>query len=114
MRNLFQNTKICNERSLLLSDQIPYLLCSDGGLKNNRSRFGLIIQRNNEILFENQCRIPMGYENLSSGFGIISALSHSHLIQIQLYKEMKKYDAIMCNYNMQQYGHNSNNQSIMK
>jgi hypothetical protein len=48
MKNLFQNTKICNEHSPLLTDQIPNLLCSEGGLKDSRGGFGLIIQRINK------------------------------------------------------------------
>jgi hypothetical protein len=91
MRNLFQHTKIRNAEKLVSTDSNPYLICSDGGLRENIGGFGLIIQRHGEIVLDNKCRIPKIYENFSShrceGFGIISALSH--LIQIQLYKEAK-------------------------
>jgi hypothetical protein len=98
MSNLFKNTTIYNESGLLLTDETPYIVCSDGGLKDNRDGFGLIVQRNNKIVLQNQCRIPMVYENLSShrreGFGIISALAH--LTQLQLYKERNKNMTPLC------------------
>jgi hypothetical protein len=51
----------------------------------------LIIQQNNQKVFTSKSRIPNGYIDLNShrreAFGIISALSH--LVQIQLFNEVK-------------------------
>jgi hypothetical protein len=83
---LVKNIKVLNEEILLNPENSSYLVCSDGGLKNGKGSYGLVIQNKSTIALENYGRLPEISGDISShrceAFGVLSGIIILHHLLI--------------------------------
>jgi hypothetical protein len=77
-KEIFQHITTSDEEILMNNQELPIYICCDGGVKDLKAGFGLILQCNNTTIITNKSRIPEVYLPQSShraeGFGIICSL----------------------------------------
>jgi hypothetical protein len=91
-RSLLKNTIVDEEKLLDYSGEEPYMIGCDGGLKDEKGSFGIVIKQADSIIITNKSRIPDIYNKLSSFigelFGILCGIIY--LKKIQQYKQQVK------------------------
>jgi hypothetical protein len=104
--NIFKEITVIDKQFLINNTYSSIKICSDGGSKNNKGSFRIIMQGNSNTLLTISSRIPCIYDKSNSHRSECYGLFMSIQVIIAIYQYMELLKISICTHNIELFCYN--------